>query len=194
MVFIKVQLREGPQVNGHVPSVDVLFNSVAERTGKNAVGVIMTGMGKDGAEGLLKMKNAGAPTIGQNEKTCVVYGMPGAAMQIGAVDAEMDLKDSAKTHKAFRENKRLEMNALKRTLQYAGVSLLGAGARFTEENSRLNQALNKRMAEKMAGMKGVPLKICQILGMSENQSGEIHRHAQVNIDSILKKQSSKRYS
>lgn len=80
------------------------------------------------------------------------------------------------------------MNALKRTLQYAGVSLLGAGARFTEENSKLNQALNKRMAEKMAGMKGVPLKICQILGMSENQSREIHRHAQVNIDPIPEEQ------
>ena len=89
--FYKVQLREGPRVNGHVPSVDVLFNSVAEYAGKNAVGVILTGMGKDGAEGLLKMKKAGAPTIGQDEKTCVVYGMPCAAKDIGAVDAEMSL-------------------------------------------------------------------------------------------------------
>ena len=82
----------------------------------------------------------------------------------------------------------LEMNALKRTLQYAGVSLLGAGARFTEDKSKLNQALNKRMAEKMAGMKGVPLKICQVLGMSEEQGREIHRHAQVNLEPMPRDQ------
>ncbi|MCM8536500.1 MAG: chemotaxis response regulator protein-glutamate methylesterase [Lentisphaeraceae bacterium] len=89
--FYKVCIQEGPRVNGHVPSVDVLFNSVAEYAGKNAVGVILTGMGKDGAEGLLKMKEAGAKTIGQDEKTCVVYGMPKVAYDIGAVDAQMGI-------------------------------------------------------------------------------------------------------
>ena len=93
--FYKVQLNEGPRVNGHVPSVDVLFNSVAEHAGRNAVGVILTGMGKDGAAGLLNMRNAGASTVGQNEKTCVVYGMPKAAFDIGAVVAELSIEDIA---------------------------------------------------------------------------------------------------
>ena len=73
-------------VNGHRPSVDVLFDSVAELAGRNAVGVILTGMGRDGAAGLLKMRHAGARTFGQNEKTCVVYGMPRVAYELGAVE------------------------------------------------------------------------------------------------------------
>ena len=89
--FYKVFIKEGPRVNGHVPSVDVLFDSVAQYAGKNAVGVILTGMGKDGADGLLRMKNAGAKTIGQDEKSCVVYGMPKVAYDIGAVDYQMGL-------------------------------------------------------------------------------------------------------
>ena len=73
-------------VNGHKPSVDVLFNSAAEHAGANAIGVLLTGMGRDGAKGMLAMKNAGAKTIAQDEKSCVVYGMPKAAVDIGAAD------------------------------------------------------------------------------------------------------------
>ena len=81
---------KGP-VNGHRPSVDVLFDSVAEVAGRNAVGVILTGMGRDGAAGLLKMRHAGAKTVGQNEKTCVVYGMPRVAYELGAVESQLPL-------------------------------------------------------------------------------------------------------
>lgn len=78
-------------VNGHRPSVDVLFNSVAELAGKRSVGVILTGMGQDGANGLLRMRQTGAITIGQNEKTCVVYGMPRVAFEKGAVAIQLPL-------------------------------------------------------------------------------------------------------
>ncbi|OAP41086.1 chemotaxis response regulator protein-glutamate methylesterase [Sinorhizobium glycinis] len=78
-------------VNGHRPSVDVLFDSVAEMAGRNAIGVILTGMGRDGAAGLLKMRHAGARTFGQNEKTCVVYGMPRVAHELGAVETQLPL-------------------------------------------------------------------------------------------------------
>lgn len=84
-------LIEGAPVNGHRPSVDVMFRSVAKLAGRKAVGVILTGMGRDGAAGLLEMKKAGASTIGQNEKTCVVYGMPRVAHEIGAVDGQFPL-------------------------------------------------------------------------------------------------------
>ncbi|MBB4143324.1 two-component system chemotaxis response regulator CheB [Rhizobium rhizoryzae] len=85
------RLVEREPVNGHRPSVDVLFDSVAELAGRNAVGVILTGMGRDGASGLLKMRNAGARTLGQNERTCVVYGMPRVANDIGAVEQQLPL-------------------------------------------------------------------------------------------------------
>jgi two-component system chemotaxis response regulator CheB len=85
------RLVERPPVNGHRPSVDVLFDSVAELAGRNAVGVILTGMGRDGAAGLLKMRHAGARTLGQNEKTCVVYGMPRVAYELGAVEQQLPL-------------------------------------------------------------------------------------------------------
>ncbi|MFN7101470.1 MAG: protein-glutamate O-methylesterase CheB [Pseudorhizobium sp.] len=85
------RLIERDPVNGHRPSVDVLFDSVAELAGRNAVGVILTGMGRDGASGLLKMRNAGGRTLGQNEKTCVVYGMPRVAYEIGAVETQLPL-------------------------------------------------------------------------------------------------------
>lgn len=75
----------GEKVSGHCPSVDVLFRSVAENVGKDAIGVIMTGMGRDGAEGLFKMRKAGAYTIGQDKDSCVVYGMPMVALNMGAV-------------------------------------------------------------------------------------------------------------
>ncbi|MBC7952934.1 MAG: chemotaxis response regulator protein-glutamate methylesterase [Rhodospirillaceae bacterium] len=82
---------DGPLVSGHKPSVDVLLHSVAEACGSKAVGVILTGMGRDGADGLLAMRKAGAPTIGQDESSCVVYGMPKAARELGAVERELPL-------------------------------------------------------------------------------------------------------
>jgi two-component system chemotaxis response regulator CheB len=86
-----VKIMDGPLVSRHRPSVDVLFRSVAQAAGANAVGVIMTGMGDDGAEGLLEMKQAGASTIAQDEATCVVFGMPRAAIDRGAVDEVLPL-------------------------------------------------------------------------------------------------------
>lgn len=79
-----VEIKEGPLVFHQRPSVEVLFRSVARYAGSNSIGILLTGMGKDGAEGLLEMKNAGALTIAQDEKSCVVYGMPKEAAQIGA--------------------------------------------------------------------------------------------------------------
>ncbi|WP_428675157.1 protein-glutamate methylesterase/protein-glutamine glutaminase [Roseibium sp.] len=79
------------RVSGHCPSVDVLFRSVADCAGNNAIGVILTGMGKDGAKGLLAMRQAGARTLGQNEASSVVYGMPRVAQEIGAVEEQLSL-------------------------------------------------------------------------------------------------------
>lgn len=81
------------KVSGHCPSVDVLFNSVADLAGNNSVGIILTGMGKDGAAGLLNMKKAGSYTIGQDEKTSVVYGMPMVAYNIGAVMVQAPIEE-----------------------------------------------------------------------------------------------------
>ena len=92
----QVAIRKAPKVNGHCPSVDVLFQSVAKAAGKNAIGIILTGMGGDGAKGLLAMRNAGARTIGQDESTCVVYGMPKVAYDIKAVEFQEKLPDIAK--------------------------------------------------------------------------------------------------
>lgn len=86
-----VKCEDAPKVNGHCPSVEVIFNSVAELVGKRAVGVILTGMGADGAKGLLKMRQAGAYTIGQDKESSVVYGMPQVAYQIGAVTKQAPL-------------------------------------------------------------------------------------------------------
>ena len=83
---LRCVLREGDPVSGHRPSVDALFHSVARNVGGKSVGVILTGMGGDGAQGLLAMRKTGARTLGQNEATCVVYGMPKVAHQIGAVE------------------------------------------------------------------------------------------------------------
>jgi two-component system, chemotaxis family, protein-glutamate methylesterase/glutaminase len=85
------RLRPTNPVNGHRPSVDVLFESVARYRGARSVGVILTGMGRDGAEGLLKMRQAGALTFGQDEGSCVVYGMPKAAKSLGAVQRELPI-------------------------------------------------------------------------------------------------------
>jgi two-component system chemotaxis response regulator CheB len=79
-----VSVKTGPRVCYQRPSVDVLFSSVAEAARADAVGVLLTGMGNDGAQGLLKMRQAGARTIAQNEATCVVYGMPREAVELGA--------------------------------------------------------------------------------------------------------------
>lgn len=92
----RCRLKDGPLVSGHRPSVDVLFQSMARSAGQNSIGVILTGMGRDGAEGLLDMHKAGATTFGQDRTSCVVYGMPRAANEIGAVGAELSLDDLAK--------------------------------------------------------------------------------------------------
>ncbi len=90
-----VGVRDGPLVNRHKPSVDVLFKSVAQHAGRNAVGVILTGMGDDGARGLLDMHEAGARTGAQDEATCVVFGMPREAIRLGAADDVLPLGDVA---------------------------------------------------------------------------------------------------
>ncbi len=90
-----VEIKDGPLVNRHRPSVDVLFRSTARYAGRNAIGIIMTGMGDDGASGLLEMKEAGAKTIAQDEKTCVVFGMPNEAIKHGAVDKILPLEQIA---------------------------------------------------------------------------------------------------
>ena len=92
----QVVVKKGEKVSGHSPSVDVLFESVAEVAGNKAIGIILTGMGGDGAKGLLAMKKAGARTIGQDESTCVVYGMPKEAYDSGAVEFQEKLPDIAK--------------------------------------------------------------------------------------------------
>ena len=86
-----VSSKAGEKVSGHCPSVDVMFTSVSEVAGANAIGAILTGMGRDGASGLLKMRNAGAFTIGQDKESCVVYGMPMEAFNIGAVEIQAPL-------------------------------------------------------------------------------------------------------
>lgn len=90
-----VEVKEGPLVNRHRPSVDVLFRSTAKFAGANAIGVIMTGMGDDGAKGLLEMKEAGAKTIAQDEKSCVVFGMPKEAIKLNAADKVLPLESIA---------------------------------------------------------------------------------------------------
>ena len=92
---LRCRLHEAAPVNGHRPSVDVLFESVARAAGRAAVGVILTGMGRDGASGLLAMSRAGARTLGQDEASCVVYGMPKAAFEAGAVEQQHPLEGLA---------------------------------------------------------------------------------------------------
>jgi two-component system, chemotaxis family, protein-glutamate methylesterase/glutaminase len=95
-----VEIKDGPLVSRHRPSVDVLFRSAARYAGKNAVGVIMTGMGDDGAHGMKEMHDAGAVTIAQDEATCVVYGMPHEAVKLGGVNKIMPLQNIA--HEVLR--------------------------------------------------------------------------------------------
>jgi two-component system, chemotaxis family, protein-glutamate methylesterase/glutaminase len=87
-----VEIKTGPMVHHQRPAVDVLFKSTAQYVGANAIGVILTGMGADGAEGLLEMKKAGAGTIAQDEKSCVVFGMPKEAIKLGAADKIVTLE------------------------------------------------------------------------------------------------------
>jgi len=86
-------LDDGPPVNRHKPSVDVLFRSVAEQAGRNAIGVILTGMGKDGALGLKEMRDAGGRTVAQDEATSIVWGMPGEAVAVGGAADVLPLSD-----------------------------------------------------------------------------------------------------
>jgi two-component system chemotaxis response regulator CheB len=88
----RCRVDDGPAVNRHKPAVDVLFRSVAESAGANAIGAILTGMGDDGARGLLDLRNAGAPTLVQDEATSVVWGMPGAAFKLGAAEEMVPLE------------------------------------------------------------------------------------------------------
>jgi len=90
-----VRLEQGPPVNRHRPSVDVMFRSVVQCAGANAVGVLLTGMGADGARGLLELREAGAPTAAQDEASSVVWGMPGEAVRLGATDAVLPLRSMA---------------------------------------------------------------------------------------------------
>ena len=92
----QVEVKDGPLVNRHKPSVDVLFRSVAQTAGKNALGVIMTGMGDDGARGLHEMREAGARTAAQDEASCVVYGMPREAVKLGAAERSVPLDGIAR--------------------------------------------------------------------------------------------------
>ena len=95
-----VEIKDGPLVSRHRPSVDVLFRSAARYAGKNAVGVIMTGMGDDGAHGMKEMFDGGSVTIAQDEATCVVYGMPHEAVKLGCVNKIMPLQNIA--HEVLR--------------------------------------------------------------------------------------------
>lgn len=90
-----VEVKQGQLVNRHRPSVDVLFRSTAKYAGANAIGIIMTGMGDDGARGLLEMKEEGAKTIAQDEKSCVVFGMPKEAIKMGAAEKVLSLEQIA---------------------------------------------------------------------------------------------------
>jgi len=94
--YYHVEVVDGPLVSRHKPSVDVLFRSTAKFAGRNALGIIMTGMGDDGAKGLLEMHNAGARTIAQDEDSCVVFGMPKEAIKLGAADDVVSLENIAR--------------------------------------------------------------------------------------------------
>jgi two-component system chemotaxis response regulator CheB len=99
-----VEISDGPPVNRHRPSVDVLFRSVAKWAGPNALGIIMTGMGDDGAIGLKEMRDAGAKTAAQDEKTCVVYGMPKEAVKLNAVEQVIPLNSIAELIVRFNQS------------------------------------------------------------------------------------------
>jgi two-component system chemotaxis response regulator CheB len=91
-----VEVKDGPMVHHQRPAVDVLFKSTARSAGSNSIGVILTGMGSDGAQGLLEMKQAGAKTIVQDERSCIVFGMPKEAIKLGAADKVAPLDQVAR--------------------------------------------------------------------------------------------------
>lgn len=91
----RIALSDAPPVNRHCPSVEVLFKSAAKVLGENAIGIMLTGMGKDGATAMLEMKQAGAYNLAQDETSCVVFGMPRAAIELGAVDEVVALEKMA---------------------------------------------------------------------------------------------------
>ena len=97
-----VEVRDGPLVSRHRPSVDVLFRSAARYAGKNAIGIILTGMGDDGALGLKEMRDAGARTLAQDEASCVVFGMPNEAIKLGGVDQVLPLEQIARAALSLR--------------------------------------------------------------------------------------------
>lgn len=99
-----VEIVDGPLISRHRPSVDVLFRSVAKCAGKNALGIILTGMGDDGAKGLREMRDMGARTLGQDEQSCVVYGMPKEALKLGALEQVFPLDEIAQEIMAYRKN------------------------------------------------------------------------------------------
>ncbi len=92
-----VQIKTGPMVHHQRPAVDVLLHSVANYAGRNAVGAVLTRMGSDGAQGLLKMREAGARTVVQDEKSCIIFGMPKEAIKLGAAEKVVPLKNIAAT-------------------------------------------------------------------------------------------------
>ena len=101
-----IRSRQGEKVSGHCPSVDVLFDSVAEAAGSKAIGVLLTGMGADGAKGLLNIRRRGGYTIGQDRESCVVYGMPMEAMKLGAVTKELPVDQIANEIVAYLTKKK----------------------------------------------------------------------------------------
>jgi two-component system chemotaxis response regulator CheB len=88
----RISLVEGPTVSGHVPSVDVLFRSIAKHAGRNGIGLLLTGMGADGAEGLLELRRAGGRTFAQDKESCAVWGMPAAAVELNAAEQVLPLE------------------------------------------------------------------------------------------------------
>jgi two-component system, chemotaxis family, protein-glutamate methylesterase/glutaminase len=103
--YYYAEVVDGTLVNRHKPSVDVLFRSVANCAGSNAMGVIMTGMGDDGARGLKEMHEKGAATLAQDEASCVVFGMPKEAIRLGAADRVLPLNELAKAVMTWSQNK-----------------------------------------------------------------------------------------
>lgn len=125
----RVECFRGENVSGYCPSVDVLFHSVAKEAGGSAVGILLTGMGYDGAKGLLAMRCRGGRTIGQDEASCVVYGMPKVAFEIGAVEIQASPEDIPKVLAGCPENRRGAgaENERKRPVFYLGFSHGNAG-------------------------------------------------------------------
>ena len=124
-----VRVKTGPAVNHHRPSVDVLFQSVARCVGSGAVGVLLTGMGADGAKGLLAMHERGAYTLAQNEETCVVFGMPREAVKLGAVDDMLPIQHIPRAIVSFWHTQKQVLETIRNSsdLQHRGDPKLAKG-------------------------------------------------------------------